>query len=40
MAYDTMQVKSNGASAPEKGGKKVGKVTESFVHQGTFFFKK
>ena len=40
MACDTMQVKSNWASAPEKGGEKVGKMTESFVHQGTFFFQK
>ena len=39
MACDTMQVKSNWASPPEKGGEEVGKVTESFVHQGTFFFR-
>ena len=40
MACDTMQVKSNWVSPPEKGGEEVGKVTESFVHQGTFFFQK
>ena len=39
MACDTMQVKSNWASPTEKVGEEVGKVTESFVHQGTFFFR-